>query len=378
MSDTNETNVIPMQPVRPLDEAAALAWLRAQPGGRTNLPAAELARRWGWQRYNVSRRLQRWKKDGTVAQQGRFLVAVDITPPEVATNGLQHIDDAPELGSQPGRSVAVRNAAERAATVAAPASGYVARLVQLDDHRSTPVAVEAPVELSDPPWAVPRPVLRHAWSAFGRALVGLAIVGTGAWIAYTSMRGNAWFGHSLTPDPAAGEIYSNLSVAAEIMACLIPTAIRFYWQGGEPWAALRGWALMVVALVVVFFAAGGFAITNIHSGVEARMERETPAMRDLRTQLAGLDRSIASECAKRGDRCRELERQRADANTKLATERAGTKADADPQAVALGISSLTLHLVQAGAMVALCLFSGLFISFGAGLIWSARWKAQDE
>jgi hypothetical protein len=126
---------------------------------------------------------------------------------------------------------------------------------------------------------------------------------------------------------------------------------------------------MAVALTVVFFAAGGFAITNINSGIEARLERESPAMRDLRTQLAGLDKSIASECTKRGDRCRELERQRADANAKLAVERAGTKADADPQAAALGISSTHLHLVQAGSMVALCLFSGLFISFGAGLIW---------
>jgi hypothetical protein len=34
--------------IRPLDEAAALGWLRRQPGMRTNLPAAELGRRWGW------------------------------------------------------------------------------------------------------------------------------------------------------------------------------------------------------------------------------------------------------------------------------------------------------------------------------------------
>ena len=34
-------------PIRPLDEAAALDWLRSQPGGRINLPAAELGRRWG-------------------------------------------------------------------------------------------------------------------------------------------------------------------------------------------------------------------------------------------------------------------------------------------------------------------------------------------
>src|SRR5258705_10809053 len=140
MSDTEITNVTPL---RPLDEAAALDWLRAQPGGRTNLPPAELARRWGWQRYNVTRRLQRWRKDGLVAQRGRALIAVDIEPlkevaAKVATNGLQHFEDAGEPGSQPGRSVAVRNAAERAATVAAPASGYVARLVRLDDHRPAP------------------------------------------------------------------------------------------------------------------------------------------------------------------------------------------------------------------------------------------------
>jgi hypothetical protein len=45
------------------------------------------------------------------------------------------------------------------------------------------------------------------------------------------------------------------------------------------------------------------------------------------------------------------------------------KAEADPQAVALGITSARLHAIQAGAMVMLCLFSVLFISFGAGLIW---------
>jgi len=268
--------------------------------------------------------------------------------------------------SQPGRSVAVRNAARDAATVAAPDSGYVARLLMLEPAP----AANAVTRLMEPRIEVLPPPTRHRfWTALGRAGVGLAIVCTGAFIAYTSLRANAWFGHSLTPDPVAGEVYSNLSVAAEIIACLIPTGIRFYWQNGEAWTAVRGWALMAVALVVVFFAAGGFAVTNINSGIETRAERESPAMRDLRTQIAGLDKSITSECSRRGDRCRDLERQRAEANAKLTIERASLKADADPQAAALGVSSASLHLVQAGAMVALCLFSGLFISFGAGLIW---------
>jgi len=231
-------------------------------------------------------------------------------------------------------------------------------------------AISSPVEsVTARVEVIPPQPPRRAWTSLGRAGVGLAIVSTGAFIAYTSMRANAWFGHSLTPDAVAGEVYSHLSVAAEILATLLPTGAMFYARSGERFTAARGWALMAVSLVVVFFAAGGFAITNLNAGVEARVERETPAIRDLRSQIAGLEKSISSECAKRGDRCRDLERQRTDANAKLTSERAGTRVDADPQAQALGISSTNLHLVQAGSMVALCLFSGLFISFGAGLIW---------
>jgi hypothetical protein len=78
---------------------------------------------------------------------------------------------------------------------------------------------------------------RSWWSTAGRTLDGLAIVGTGGFIAYTSMRANARFGHSRTPDPLAGEIYSHLSVAAEVIARLIPTAVRFTRKmatGGPP------------------------------------------------------------------------------------------------------------------------------------------------
>jgi hypothetical protein len=113
------------------------------------------------------------------------------------------------------------------------------------------------------------------WSAIGRAAVGLAIIGTGALIAFTSMRANSWFGHLLTPDPVAGEVYSHLSVAAEVIACLSPTAIRFYWHNGERWTALRGGVLIAVALVVVLFAAGKFAVTNLAAGTQARGERST-------------------------------------------------------------------------------------------------------
>src|SRR5258706_204065 len=72
MTDT-PGNIVP---VRPLDEAAALAWLRAQPDGSTTLPAAALARRWGWPEHRARRRLSAWHKLGLVRRRGRVVVAV--------------------------------------------------------------------------------------------------------------------------------------------------------------------------------------------------------------------------------------------------------------------------------------------------------------
>ncbi len=314
-----------------LTKVEALAEFQVQPDLASNITA--LGKRWGVSRGTV----RNWLTEWTAAAPGTAMATAELPPGNLAGN------------SAAGQDVVI-----------------------FDGQQNPPMerpawrAAELPGVTVSPGW----------WNAAGRAIVGLAIVATGAWIAYTSMRGNAWFGHSLTPDPAAGDIYSQLSVAAEVLACLVPVGVRFYHQSGEVWTAVRGWALMTVALVVVLFAAGGFAITNINSGIEARAEREIPAMRDLRAQIAGLDKSITSECAKRGDRCRELERQRIEANTQLGIERASLKAGADPEAAALGVSSATLHLIQAGAMVALCLFAGLFISFGAGLIWPAAASAR--
>jgi hypothetical protein len=60
-----------VHPLRPLADADALDWLRAQPEGRTIMSAAELARRWGWPRYKVGRRLQAWSSAGHVVRKGR-------------------------------------------------------------------------------------------------------------------------------------------------------------------------------------------------------------------------------------------------------------------------------------------------------------------
>jgi hypothetical protein len=188
------------------------------------------------------------------------------------------------------------------------------QLVQLavieDDERTArfqarviqpPTAQLPVVPTAEFPQLSPTPVevlpQRSWWDTVGRKAWGLGIVGTGIFIAYTSVRANAWFGHSLTPDPAAGEIYSRLSVAAEIIACLIPTANQFYWRDRCWWSAAKGWGLMAVALVVVFFAAGGFVLTNINAGIEARQERQTPEIQTARQRADELKKSKDAECS---------------------------------------------------------------------------------
>jgi hypothetical protein len=65
--------------------------------------------------------------------------------------------------------------------------------------------------------------------------------------------------------------------------------------------------------MVVFFAAGGFAITDINSGIEARAERQKSdgllAKRNLDTPET---KSRADEYRRRGHECRRLEHEEQD------------------------------------------------------------------
>src|SRR6266853_5064872 len=78
-----------VQPIRTIDDEAALAWLRAQPGGRTKLSDAELGRRWGWKRQRVGRRIKAWVKDGLVTRRGNTITYTDVHVTEGAEPATQ-------------------------------------------------------------------------------------------------------------------------------------------------------------------------------------------------------------------------------------------------------------------------------------------------
>jgi hypothetical protein len=53
----------------------ALTWLRSQPEGRVTASAAELGRRWGWNRMRVGRRLKAWEKAGLIRRNAEAIIA---------------------------------------------------------------------------------------------------------------------------------------------------------------------------------------------------------------------------------------------------------------------------------------------------------------
>src|SRR5258706_14997127 len=78
-----------VQPIRTIDDEAALAWLRAQPGGRSKLSDAELGRRWGWKRQRVGRRVKAWAKDGRITRRGNTITCANVHATEGAGPGTQ-------------------------------------------------------------------------------------------------------------------------------------------------------------------------------------------------------------------------------------------------------------------------------------------------
>jgi hypothetical protein len=212
----------------------------------------------------------------------------------------------------------------------------------------------------------------HWWNVIGRGIVGLVLFACGVVLAITSMRANSWFAYSLTTDETAGGIFATLSVTAEIVACVLPTANRFYRQDGDWRTALKGGALMCVSLMVVFLAASGFVLTNVNDAITVRAERTTPAITIAEAALHDAKAARDRECSRVGPICRQRENTVAERQRKLDEAKDVVRAGADPQAEALNVTPITLRTAKAGVMVAMCLAAGFIISFGWGLLFRTR------
>jgi hypothetical protein len=83
------TTLAEVAPLHPFDEQSALAWLRSQPDGRTNLLPGALGERWGWHALVVGRRLKAWERAGLIkrTRSGKITVVdgAEISTPRPPT-----------------------------------------------------------------------------------------------------------------------------------------------------------------------------------------------------------------------------------------------------------------------------------------------------
>jgi len=179
----------------------------------------------------------------------------------------------------------------------------------------------------------------------GRRIVGVTLIGSALVLAITSMRANVWFGYAISTDDSAGPIFSSISVTAEVIAFVLPTANRFY-RGRD---RLRGWLLAGVASSIVLLAAGGFVLTNLSDKAAKSSPTIIVAKAGLEDAKAARDR----ECIKVGPICRQRE------DAVVARQQELREAMADQNALSIDF--------RAGAFVAMCLLAGLVLSHGWGL-----------
>lgn len=226
-------------PIRPLDEAAALDWLRAQPGGRTKLSAAELGRRWGWPRQRTGRHLKTWAKAGLVKRRGDTIAVVE------------------------GASVAL---------VPSDAPGTAAAPV--------PRAVPAHV-----PPAVPLPLHR---GSIGRYVASglLAVVGIG--LSAIGMIETATY--SLA---AGGFLFCALAIGADALTLTMPATIRALWWKRSPAVVLAGlmWCVGIVVTVENIAGYVGEHVEQYQAGRETGATERSMALERL-AQLRGERKAI--------------------------------------------------------------------------------------
>src|SRR6266436_8779514 len=291
MTDTTEiSNIVP---VRPLDEVAALDWLRAQPGGSTTLPAAALARRWGWPEHRARRRLSAWHKSGLVRRRGRAVVAVsdavgrtaDQTAHDVALEAVGN--HAQRVNVAWKNSPSVRRAAQ--------AAGQAFELIEFPsvgrfvEPSAEPVmqSIAAPDEPPPPPPAAGRiaVVFYAAALALAAASAGFSITGM------TSIFVGAFW-------PVIG-----MGIALEIGKLSAVAALPTLRWGG-----LKGALIALIAVLMALNAIGAYgflakahiasavagetAVAGRAADIEARLAVQAGVVADLDRRIAQIDKAV--------------------------------------------------------------------------------------
>jgi len=251
---------------RVLADDEALAWLRRQAGGRIEITGAELARRWGWNRTKVYRRVRRWAEQGVISRQptddGRWLITPVATAEKVATPAIE----IPAINAAAISNDAAATTDLAVGDVAPPAPA--SRL----PVRAAEAAALGAVDRREPAGGHPLFVVEAIRRRVGivRILGGLVLAAIACAIAWFGLNINAWYGATLGKTAEASVWLAGLSVAADALALILPAAARTLWQDGKRGESLIAWGLWSTTIVIALLATIGFASLNIADTTAAR------------------------------------------------------------------------------------------------------------
>jgi hypothetical protein len=153
--------------------------------------------------------------------------------------------------------------------------------------------------------------------AYGLFLVTLGI---NAWVAYTK--------GTTIPDKI---LMASLGAIFEAMWFYLPSHSYTLWRQDQYLRSLLAGIFCIPLCVFVVYTSLGFASLFMDKASTVRAERITPAVADAQRRLDTLATSRNNECLKRGDRCRQLEKEEQTAIESLREARQTVSVLSDPQ-----------------------------------------------
>jgi hypothetical protein len=230
---------------------------------------------------------------------------------------------------------------------------------------------------------------RHAPASrsVGAVLVILALA-----IAGLALIINAQTGWHFGTTTLASATFAGLSVAADALAIILPSAAVGLWWNGRWTLSAGAWATWMLATSMATLASVGFASLHMGDTAAARSAIVTTAAATANQRSAAIEAARAAaqaatvarqgECSRRGPLCRDLEHVEQARMSELAAAialpvpTAATIADADPQVAGavrlatwagLGVTATDIGNLRLAVMALLPNLAGLVLCFGVAL-----------
>ena len=203
---------------------------------------------------------------------------------------------------------------------------------------------------------------------------------------------NAQVGWHFGTTPLAAGTFAGLSIAADMLAVVLPSAAVALWWNCRRILSASAWMVWGLAASMAMLASLGFASLHMSDTAAARAaivttatvaaDQRTAAIEAARGAADAATKSRVAECGRRGPLCRELEHveqarlSELTAAIALPVPAAATIAGPDPQVtgavrlarwVGLGVTAIDISNLRLALMALLPNLAGLVLCFGMAL-----------